>query len=86
MEREITTVRPYPIRPSFASLVLFFLFAPAKACAAEPTDRVASVAYGDAITILDTSRKQNKIRVAGIDAPENREHFGTGCTPGFRWE
>ena len=40
------------------------------------TGRVVSVADGDTITVLDTDRKQHKIRLAGIDAPEKAKPFG----------
>ena len=47
---------------------------------AEPTQingRVVSVADGDTRTILDPVKKvQHKIRLAGIDAPEERQPFG----------
>jgi endonuclease YncB( thermonuclease family) len=38
--------------------------------------RVVGVADGDTITVLDADRKQHKIRVAGIDAPEKKQPFG----------
>jgi endonuclease YncB( thermonuclease family) len=34
------------------------------------------VADGDTITLLDNSRQQHKIRLAGIDAPEKAQPFG----------
>lgn len=40
------------------------------------TGRVVSVADGDTVTILDGDRKQHKIRVSGIDAPEKAQPFG----------
>jgi endonuclease YncB( thermonuclease family) len=39
--------------------------------------RVVGITDGDRITVLDTSRQQHKIRLAGIDAPESRQAFGT---------
>ena len=39
--------------------------------------RVVGVHYGDTITVLDASRKQYKIRLAGIDAPEFKQAFGS---------
>jgi endonuclease YncB( thermonuclease family) len=40
------------------------------------TGRVVGIADGDTITILDSSRQQHKIRLAGIDAPEKKQAFG----------
>lgn len=40
------------------------------------TGYVVSIADGDTITVLDGSRQQHKIRLAGIDAPERRQAFG----------
>lgn len=38
--------------------------------------RVVRVADGDTITVLDADKRQNKIRLAGIDAPEKAQPFG----------
>jgi endonuclease YncB( thermonuclease family) len=38
--------------------------------------KVVSIADGDTITVLDGSRTQHKIRLAGIDAPEKAQPFG----------
>lgn len=38
--------------------------------------RVVSVADGDTITVLDDTRTQHKIRLAGIDSPEKKQPFG----------
>ncbi len=38
---------------------------------------VVSVADGDTVTVLDASRTQHRIRLAGIDAPERKQAFGT---------
>jgi len=38
--------------------------------------RVVGVSDGDTITVLDARRKQHKIRLAGIDAPESKQAFG----------
>ncbi len=40
-------------------------------------ERVVSVADGDTITVLDSSKTQHRIRLAGIDAPERGQPFGT---------
>lgn len=41
------------------------------------TGKVVSVADGDTITVLDNTNTQYKIRLAGIDAPEKKQAFGT---------
>ena len=38
--------------------------------------RVVAISDGDTITVLDTSDKQHKIRLSGIDAPEKGQPFG----------
>ena len=40
------------------------------------TGKVISVADGDTISILDSSNKQHKIRLYGIDTPEKKQAFG----------
>lgn len=54
-----------------------FLFAlvVSSAFADQLTGRVVSIADGDTITVLDAANQQHKIRLAGIDAPENRWPF-----------
>ena len=39
--------------------------------------RVVAVHDGDTITVLDANRTQHKIRLAGIDAPEIKQAFGS---------
>ena len=39
--------------------------------------RVVGIHDGDTITLLDASKTQHKIRLAGIDAPELKQAFGT---------
>lgn len=43
---------------------------------ADITGKVVAVADGDTITVLDSSKMQHKIRLAGIDAPESKQAFG----------
>jgi endonuclease YncB( thermonuclease family) len=44
--------------------------------AQELPGRVVRVADGDTITVLDQSKVQHRIRLAGIDAPERRQPYG----------
>jgi len=44
--------------------------------AATFTGTVVSVADGDTITVLTAEKKQHKIRLLGIDAPEKAQAFG----------
>lgn len=44
--------------------------------AEEITGRVVRVADGDTITVLNASKVQHKVRLAGIDAPEKAQPFG----------
>ncbi len=38
--------------------------------------RVVGVSDGDTITVLDSTKRQHKIRLVGIDAPEKAQGFG----------
>lgn len=38
---------------------------------------VVGVSDGDTLTVLDSARLQHKVRLAGIDAPEKGQPFGT---------
>lgn len=49
---------------------------PALAGAETLAGRVVGVADGDTITVLAAGNVQEKIRVAGIDAPEKKQPFG----------
>lgn len=44
--------------------------------AAELDGKVVGISDGDTITVLDATRTQHKVRVAGIDAPEKGQAFG----------
>ena len=46
------------------------------ASAAHLFGKVVAVGDGDTLTLLDASRAQHKIRLAGIDAPERRQSYG----------
>lgn len=49
---------------------------PATARAETVEGKVVKVSDGDTLTVLDGARRQLKVRVAGIDAPESRQPFG----------
>ena len=55
------------------SLLLMFSI---NADAGEIVGRVVGVADGDTVTVLDSSNTQFKIRLSGIDAPENKQPYG----------
>ena len=48
----------------------------AAAQAEDVVGRIVGVADGDTITVLDATKTQNKIRLAGIDAPERGQPGG----------
>jgi endonuclease YncB( thermonuclease family) len=63
-----------------ALLIGVVLAAVSVAIAAKPhytlTGKVVAIADGDTLTVLDDSKTQHKIRLAGIDAPEKGQAFG----------
>lgn len=53
--------------------LLAALLIPLQASAGTLTGHVVGVTDGDTITLLDSSKEQHKIRLAGIDAPEKEQ-------------
>lgn len=84
------TASPAARSPSSGSpnsrLFRFILFASALvltgsgAVAAELHGRVVGVTDGDTITVLDETRANRKVRLAGIDAPEKNQPYGAEAT------
>jgi endonuclease YncB( thermonuclease family) len=68
------------MRSRGALLIGVVLAAVSVAIAAKPhytlTGKVVAISDGDTLTILDDSKTQHKIRLAGIDAPEKGQAFG----------
>lgn len=66
-------------RPLIACLLFFVLVIGALALPAHASEiqgKVVAVADGDTVTVLDAQRVQHRVRLQGIDAPENRQPFG----------
>ncbi|MEK9953173.1 MAG: thermonuclease family protein [Curvibacter sp.] len=59
---------------ALAALLLAGLCLPV--AAATYTARVVAISDGDTLTVLDAERRQHKIRLAGIDAPEKHQAWG----------
>ena len=59
-----------------AFLAALLFVSSALTTAAELRGVVVGVTDGDTITVLDGERKQHKVRLAGIDAPERHQGFG----------
>lgn len=68
--------RSAPDRPRLAVLLLG-LVAFAGAWADSFTGRVVAVLDGDTLEVLDAAQVRHRVRLAGIDAPESGQAFGT---------
>lgn len=65
----------------FASIkLLVLLLVTSTASSQVVTGKVVSIADGDTITILDSSKTQCKIRLYGIGTPEKGQAFGNAAT------
>jgi endonuclease YncB( thermonuclease family) len=60
----------------WALVAAIFLVATTAAAQTNLAGRVVAIADGDTITVLDASRTQHRIRIAGIDAPERGQPGG----------
>lgn len=64
------------MRHRFAGLVIALACHSAPAYAERLTGSVVGIQDGDTLTLLDASRREQRIRLAGIDAPEARQRYG----------
>ncbi len=67
---------PIPMSCCWLLGILLFVAVPT-ASPASLDGRVVGVHDGDTITVLGTNKIQHKIRLAGIDAPESKQAFGS---------
>ncbi len=65
-----------PRRITTALFILTILCLPIAAQQKTITGKVVGVSDGDTITVLDSSKRQHKVRLEGIDAPESAQAFG----------
>lgn len=63
-----------------SALALFFAFCllSLSVGAATLSGKVIGISDGDTIDVLDSSNTTHRIRLAGIDAPEKAQPFGSG--------
>ena len=60
------------------SLVAYLIFSFTLSATADVLDgTVVGISDGDTITVLDKTRKEHKVRLMGIDAPEKSQAFGS---------
>ncbi len=62
----------------FFPAIFVFVFCSVSVCAQIRISAVVvGVTDGDTVTAIDSNNRQIKVRLAGIDAPESRQDFGT---------
>jgi endonuclease YncB( thermonuclease family) len=65
---------PRPMRRRFSAVLL--ILAGCQGAAADFSARVVGISDGDTLTVLTADRRQVKVRLHGIDAPETGQDFG----------
>lgn len=68
--------QPHRCMRSALAASLFVAFVCASAHAERLAGRVVGIQDGDTLTLLDANRRELRIRLAGIDAPEARQRYG----------
>jgi len=58
-------------------VLALILLVPLSVTAAEWSGTVVGISDGDTLTVLNAEKRQVKIRLAEIDAPESKQEFGT---------
>jgi endonuclease YncB( thermonuclease family) len=69
-------MRPATFRFWLCGLLLSLIWASASVRAEMLEGRVVRVTDGDTIIVLDANKRQHKVRLAGIDAPESKQPYG----------
>ena len=60
-------------------VAIAFVLCGNSALAATLEGRVVRIKDGDTVVVLDWSNRQHEVRLAGIDAPEKKQPFGTSA-------